>query len=229
MSAIINDSSVVSQFTWIHRAVDGQAVLRGRGYVIAKRIMDLVVTAALLPIALPAFLLCALLIKLESPGDPVLFIQERTGRGGKRFGMFKFRTMVVDAESLKQHYLALNELKWPDFKIKNDPRVTRVGRFLRKTSLDELPQIWNVVRGEMSYVGPRPTSFHSSTYSLWHTERLDALPGITGLWQVIGRGVTEFDDRLRLDIVYVNSRSLRLDIAILLRTIPSVLLQRGAC
>ena len=121
----------------------------------------------------------------------------------------------------------MNELQWPDFKITNDPRITRVGRILRKTSLDELPQIFNVLKGEMSLVGPRPTSFDASTYSLWHTERLDVTPGITVVWQIIGRGETEFDDRLVLDIAYIRKRCFMLDIEILFRTAFSILQGRG--
>ena len=121
--------------------------------------------------------------------------------------MLKFRTMVQNAEELKASLQHLNILPAPDFKIPNDPRVTRVGKFLRKTSLDELPQVLNVIRGEMSIVGPRPTSFAASTYDLWHSERLEVVPGITGLWQVKGRGTMTFDERLRLDIEYIERRS----------------------
>jgi lipopolysaccharide/colanic/teichoic acid biosynthesis glycosyltransferase len=136
--------------------------------------------------------------------------------------------MVPNAEDLKRQLAHLNELQWPDFKITNDPRITRIGRFLRKTSLDELPQLFNVLKGEMSLVGPRPTSFSATTYSLWHTERLDVKPGLTGLWQIIGRGSIEFDDRLRLDIAYIKHRCLWLDIQILFHTVMAVLEQRGA-
>jgi lipopolysaccharide/colanic/teichoic acid biosynthesis glycosyltransferase len=143
--------------------------------------------------------------------------------------MFKFRTMVPDAEELKKELAHLNELQWPDFKITNDPRITRMGRFLRKSSLDELPQLLNVLRGEMSLVGPRPTSFSAQTYDLWQTERLDVLPGLTGLWQIIGRGSMEFDERVRLDIAYIERRSLSLDIQILFRTVLVALIrQEGA-
>ncbi len=142
--------------------------------------------------------------------------------------MYKFRTMVSDAEKLKQNYADLNELSWPDFKISDDPRVTRVGRFLRKTSLDELPQIINVLKGDMSLVGPRPTSFDASTYDLWHTERLEVLPGITGLWQVNGRSDVDFDERARLDIEYIEKQSVWLDLWILYRTIFVIFNQRGA-
>ena len=169
----------------------------------------------------------ALAIWIDDPG-PIFFVQMRTGKGGRRFPMYKFRTMVKDAEEKKKELAHLNELTWPDFKITNDPRITRVGRILRKTSLDELPQVFNVLKGDMSLVGPRPTSFDSSTYSLWHTERLEVLPGITGLWQVSGRSSLDFDERLRLDIEYIERRSLWLDIQILFRTVAAVFTQRGA-
>ncbi|WP_201778608.1 sugar transferase [Levilinea saccharolytica] len=190
--------------------------------------MDLFLTLLSAVFWLPLLGLIALLIKLESPGAPVVFQQERTGKNGERFKMYKFRTMVVNAEELKQQYLHLNELKWPDFKITNDPRVTRIGRLLRKTSLDELPQLFNVILGQMSLVGPRPTSFSAKTYSLWHTGRLDVLPGLTGLWQIYGRGSSEFDERLRMDLAYINHRCLWLDIEILFRSVLAILQQRGA-
>jgi lipopolysaccharide/colanic/teichoic acid biosynthesis glycosyltransferase len=192
-----------------------------------KRVLDLVVCAISLPLVAPLLGLIALAIYVDSPG-PVLFRQSRTGKGGQRFGMFKFRTMVPNAEELKQTYAHLNELEPPDFKITNDPRITRVGHLLRRTSLDELPQIVNVLRGEMSLVGPRPTSFEMKTYSLWQTERLEVLPGITGLWQVRGRSDLEFDERVRLDIEYIENRSLLLDLQILFQTIGAVFGQRGA-
>ena len=142
--------------------------------------------------------------------------------------MYKFRSMVPNAEELKSKYAHLNELQWPDFKITNDPRVTKIGRILRKTSLDELPQLINVIKGEMSLVGPRPTSFGSETYKLWHTERLDVMPGMTGLWQIIGRAQLEFDDRLRLDIAYIDRAGIWFDINILFLTVAAVFKQRGA-
>jgi lipopolysaccharide/colanic/teichoic acid biosynthesis glycosyltransferase len=142
--------------------------------------------------------------------------------------MFKFRTMVKNAEELKASLQHLNILPAPDFKIIEDPRITRVGRFLRKTSLDELPQILNVLLGQMSFVGPRPTSFAPATYDIWHTERLEATPGITGLWQVKGRNSMTFDERLRLDIDYVRNRSFRLDLKILSMTAGAVISRSGA-
>ena len=147
---------------------------------------------------------------------------------GRRFSMYKFRTMVENAEELKSQYAHLNILQPPDFKIPCDPRITRAGRVLRKTSLDELPQVLNILKGEMSFVGPRPTSFAPITYDIWHGERLEAVPGLTGLWQVAGRGETEFDERLRLDIQYIRSWSMWLDLRLILLTCVSVARRKGA-
>lgn len=196
-------------------------------YLVGKRAFDLAVCLLLLPVVVPLLFLCALAVLLDSPG-PILIAQTRTGRDGARFRMFKFRTMVANAEELKPALAHLNERPWPDFKITNDPRITHVGHILRPTSLDELPQLINVVRGEMSLVGPRPTSFEASTYSLWHTYRLEVTPGITGLWQVKGRNQTDFNERLRLDIEYIRRRSFALDLKILLQTVPAVLKRSGA-
>jgi len=192
-----------------------------RFYAATKRALDLGLCLLALPVVLPVGLLCALAIRLESPG-PVLFAQQRTGQHGVRFPMFKFRTMVQNAEELKASLQHLNILPPPDFKIPNDPRITRMGGFLRKTSLDELPQILNVMRGEMSIVGPRPTSFAASTYDLWHSERLEVVPGITGLWQIKGRGTMTFDERLRLDIEYIERRSTMLDLRLIAETALAV-------
>lgn len=213
---------------WIDRYGPRKRTLSGEHYLIAKRIMDLTLVLLTMPMWLPLLGIIALAIRTTSPGGPVVFKQLRTGKGGCRFHIYKFRTMVPNAEELKSKLAHLNELKWPDFKITNDPRVTRLGRLLRKTSLDELPQLLNVLRGDMSLVGPRPTSFGPETYKLWHTHRLDVTPGITGLWQVFGRAQLEFDERLRLDIAYIERASLRLDIHILLMTVVAVFQQRGA-
>jgi lipopolysaccharide/colanic/teichoic acid biosynthesis glycosyltransferase len=197
------------------------------GYERAKRVFDLTLCLLVLPAALLAIGACALAVGF-CDGRPIFFFQDRTGRGGRRFRMYKFRTMVVNAAELKSELASLNHLSGPDFKIENDPRVTRLGAFLRKTSLDEIPQIVNVLRGEMSLVGPRPTSFAASTYDLWHTERLEVLPGITGLWQVSGRSDIDFDDRVRLDIEYLERRSFWFDLVILFRTAAALVQQRGA-
>lgn len=220
--------NIFTQYHWLARSIPDRRVLQGRSYFIAKRIMDLLLLLLALPLIVPIFILCAVLIKLEDPKGPILFVQQRTGKGGRRFDIYKFRTMVYNAEELKAQLSHLNELQWPDFKITNDPRVTRVGRVLRKTSLDELPQVLNVLKGEMTLVGPRPTSFSAETYALWQTERLDVTPGITGLWQIMGRASMEFTDRVYLDVFYIEHRSIWLDFQILIRTIFAVLAQRGA-
>lgn len=198
-----------------------------RRYVIAKRAFDLSVCLILLPAIVLVLVASAIAIRIDSPG-PIVFRQQRTGRHGRRFGMYKFRTMVRNAEELKAELQHLSIVPAPDFKVIDDPRITRVGHFLRKTSLDELPQLLNVIRGEMSLVGPRPTSFAPHTYDLWHTERLEVLPGVTGLWQVIGRNAATFDERLRLDIAYIDRMSFRLDLWILVRTALAVVRRSGA-
>jgi lipopolysaccharide/colanic/teichoic acid biosynthesis glycosyltransferase len=198
-----------------------------RSYLRLKRLFDVVVCVLAMPVVLSAMGVIALAVRVDSAG-PVVFSQLRTGRHGARFKMYKFRTMLQNAEELKASLAHLNILPPPDFKIPHDPRITRVGQFLRATSLDELPQVWNVLRGEMSLVGPRPTSFAPSTYELWHTARLEVTPGITGLWQVRGRNEMTFDERLRLDIAYIRTMSLWLDLKILLLTVASVVRRSGA-
>jgi lipopolysaccharide/colanic/teichoic acid biosynthesis glycosyltransferase len=213
---------------WIDKFNPQKRTLTGHSYLLVKRIMDITLVLLSMPLWLPVMGVIAGVIRITSPGKPVIFRQLRTGKGGHRFDMYKFRTMLPNAEELKSRYAHLNELQWPDFKITNDPRITPIGKFLRKTSLDELPQIINVLRGEMSLVGPRPTSFGPETYKLSHTSRLDVTPGITGLWQIFGRAKLEFDDRLRLDIAYIERASLWLDIQILVLTVLAVFQQRGA-
>lgn len=202
--------------------------LLSRRKKIGKRIFDLVVCAILIPLLLPILAMCGIAILIESPG-PIIFRQWRTGKGGQRFRMFKFRTMVRNAEELKKDLMHLNELTAPDFKISADPRITRVGGFLRRTSLDELPQIFNVLLADMSIVGPRPTSFRSETYALDQTERLEVTPGITGLWQVSGRSEVDFDERVRLDAEYIRKQSFWFDLVIILMTFSAVFRQKGAC
>ena len=211
---------------WYARVGESK-MLDEKNYARVKRVMDVGICLFVLPFVVLVLLVCAIAIKLDTPG-PAMFTQKRTGRSGRRFRMYKLRTMVKDAEALKAKYQHLNVLSYPDFKILDDPRVTRVGRFLRKTSLDELPQIFNVLKGDMTLVGPRPTSFDASTYRLWHTTRLEAAPGLTGLWQITGRNEIDFDDRLRLDIAYIRNRCLALDLMILVRTVGAVVHGRGA-
>jgi lipopolysaccharide/colanic/teichoic acid biosynthesis glycosyltransferase len=211
---------------WVFRLSGG--VFQEKAYFMTKRLLDLTLVLATAPVWFPVLAVCFLLVKGEYPQSQAIFYQRRTGKGGELFFMLKLRTMVPNAEAMKKDLMHLNELKYPDFKIKNDPRITRIGRILRKTSLDELPQLLNIIRGDMSLVGPRPTSFRKETYQLWHTERLDVIPGLTGLWQVYGRGVSEFDERLRLDILYIQRRSILLDLYLLFRTVFSVIRLHGA-
>jgi exopolysaccharide biosynthesis polyprenyl glycosylphosphotransferase len=195
-----------------------------------KRAIDLVASALGLLVLTPLLAAIALAIRLDTPG-PIFFRQRRHGRGGTEFEIVKFRSMVADAEAMRMAMAELNEMEGsgPLFKMARDPRVTKVGAFLRKTSLDELPQLWNVLRGEMSLVGPRPFVVHESEQITgWAGRRLDTTPGITGLWQVLGRNDIPFEEMVKLDYVYVTNWSLWWDIKILLRTIPTVLARRGA-
>jgi lipopolysaccharide/colanic/teichoic acid biosynthesis glycosyltransferase len=194
-----------------------------------KRALDLLGALALLLVTGPVLLLVALAIKLEDRG-PVFFRQVRVGKYGRHFVMFKFRSMVPNAEALKAQLLAQNEMRDGIlFKIRKDPRITRVGRLIRKLSLDELPQLFNVVNGEMSLVGPRPpVPSEVALYDPAHRRRLGAVPGITCLWQVSGRNEIDFQGQVRLDVQYIERQSFGLDLAILLRTIPAVISGRGA-
>jgi exopolysaccharide biosynthesis polyprenyl glycosylphosphotransferase len=193
-----------------------------------KRLMDITIAGLLLVLAAPLMLLIALLIKLDSPG-PVLFKQTRVGRGGRLFTLYKFRSMRVGAEHEIAHLTPYNEADGPLFKMRNDPRVTRVGRVLRKLSLDEIPQLYNVLRGEMSLVGPRPAlPSEVAQYEEWHRKRLEVAPGLTGLWQTSGRSDITFDEMCLLDIYYAEQWTPMLDAAIVLKTIPTVLFGRGA-
>lgn len=211
----------------LSRNADAAGLGPGRFYFVGKRLIDLALCLMMIPLILPVIAICGVALWVDNPG-PIFFSQQRTGRGGYRFRMYKLRTMVRNSEELKGQLRNLNELTWPDFKISDDPRVTRIGRILRKTSLDELPQTFNVIKGDMSLVGPRPTSFSADTYTLWHTERLEVQPGITGLWQVSGRSDVDFDERLRLDIEYIRQRSLWFDMKLLYRTVAAVLRPSGA-
>ena len=186
---------------------------------LAFRLRDLVALLLAMPIVLPLIPVIALLIKLDDPKAPVLFFQTRFGRFGKPFRVAKFRTMVPNAEALKVELLALSEDKGAGFKLDHDPRVTRPGRILRKLYLDELPQLWNVLKGDMTLVGPRPNSFSPDTYEDWQHERLRVPPGLTGSWQVMYPKPKDFETRCHIDIAYVRNRTFFGDIAILLRTV----------
>jgi len=198
------------------------------GQLFFKRIVDLIVSTTLLIILSPLFTVIAAVIKITSPGS-IFFQQTRVGYNGRMFTFLKFRTMVPDAEKMKEDLLVLNEMDGPAFKIKNDPRITPVGRFLRKTSLDELPQLINVLMGQMSLVGPRPPlPDEVSQYNLEYRRRLSMKPGITCLWQVNGRNNISFEKWMELDMQYIDEWSLWLDFKILIKTIPAVLEGSGA-
>jgi len=195
-----------------------------------KRVIDVVVSVALLIALSPLLLLIALVIKLTTPGLPVLYPWRVIGYGGRPFTGYKFTTMVADADDLKAGLMHLNEMTGPVFKIKDDPRVTRLGRFLRKYSLNELPQFWSVLKGDMSLVGPRPAGPHElKRYELWHKRKLAVQPGITCLWQVRGRNrISDFDEWVRMDLEYIDNWSLWLDFRILVRTAWTVIAGTGS-
>lgn len=191
-------------------------------YLIVKRAVD--IFGALLGITLlsPVFIIIAVLVKLTSPGK-VFFVQERHGYQGRVFKMYKFRSMAEDADRLIDLYVNMNDTSGHMFKIKKDPRVTPVGKFIRKTSIDELPQLFNILKGDMSIVGPRPPIPREVVkYDAWHELRLSVKPGLTGLWQVSGRNAVGFEEMVRLDLKYIRERSLLYDLKIILKTIPVI-------
>jgi len=197
-------------------------------YPKGKRIKDIVCSLILLILLSPVMLAVAIGIKLTSKG-PIIFRQVRGGHGGRAFWVYKFRSMVVDAEEQKQSLLKFNERNGPAFKMKHDPRVTAFGRFIRKTSLDELPQLYNVLKGDMALVGPRPLPIEEGKdFEPWHRRRMEVKPGVTCLWQITSRDEADFNRWVRLDIKYIKEHSPLYDLKLLLRTIPAVLFRRGA-
>jgi exopolysaccharide biosynthesis polyprenyl glycosylphosphotransferase len=218
----------------LHRSLD-QVVAeieiqpRSRGSRIAKRALDIFGSVVGLIVLSPLLLVIALAIKLTSRG-PILFVHPRCGVGGRPFRFFKLRTMVANAEARKRDLKHLNEMSGPVFKIRRDPRITSLGRVLRKLSLDELPQLWNVLRGDMSLVGPRPPTVDEvERYTRRQVQRLSVMPGLTGLWQVSGRNnISDFDRWIDLDLEYARRWSMWLDLRILLKTVVVVALVRGA-
>ena len=188
-------------------------------YEVIKRTIDIVCSFVGILVLSPLFIIIAIIIKFTSKG-PVFFSQKRVGRNGKEFDMYKFRSMVVNAEELKEKLAAQNEMSGPMFKMKDDPRVTKVGKFIRKTSLDELPQLWNILKGDMSLVGPRP-SLPKEVAQLdeWMYKRLEVKPGLTCYWQVSGRNNIDFEDWMKLDIKYVEERNFWIDIKLIFKTV----------
>jgi len=198
------------------------------GTLFIKRLMDFSLSLLALIFFSPLFILIAILIKWDSKG-PVFFFQKRCGLNGRMFSLIKFRSMVQQAETMQEELRNLNEMSGPVFKITNDPRITRVGSWLRKTSLDELPQLINVFKGDISLVGPRPpVPGEVALYERWQRRRLSVKPGITCIWQISGRNNINFDEWMKLDLNYIDHWSLMLDLKILIRTIPAVLSGRGA-
>ena len=193
-----------------------------------KRVFDIVVAGGIVLLGLPVWLLIALLVKTTSRG-PVFYVQPRVGMDGRLFGMFKFRSMIEGADEMLDDLADQNEAEGPLFKIKDDPRITPIGRVMRRHSIDEFPQLLNVLRGEMSLVGPRPPlPCETEEYDAYHWRRLEVPPGMTGLWQVSGRSELSFEEMVRLDLFYIENWSVGFDISLMLRTIPAVLMPRGA-
>ncbi|WP_225743738.1 sugar transferase [Marinilactibacillus sp. Marseille-P9653] len=198
-------------------------------YQFIKRVTDVIGSFLGSLILLPIFFIIAIFIKLEDPKGPVLFVQTRIGKNGKKFKIFKFRSMSTDAEIKLLDLIQLNEVEGAMFKIKEDPRVTRVGKFIRKTSLDELPQLWNVLKGDMSLVGPRPPlEKEVDIYSTYEKQRLLIKPGCTGPWQVSGRNNISFEEMVQIDLDYINTRNILMDVKIILKTVLIMIKPNGA-
>ena len=188
-------------------------------YEAIKRLIDIICSFVGILVLSPLFIIIAIIVKFTSKG-PIFFSQKRVGRNGKEFDMYKFRSMVVNAEELKEKLAAQNEMSGPMFKMKDDPRVTKVGKFIRKTSIDELPQLWNVLKGNMSLVGPRPSlPKEVAQFEDWMYKRLEVKPGLTCYWQVSGRNNIDFEDWMKLDIRYVEERNLWIDIKLIFKTV----------
>ncbi|MBD7916450.1 sugar transferase [Clostridium sp. Sa3CUN1] len=198
-------------------------------YSISKRIIDILGAVVGLIILSPILIIVSILIKLESKG-PIIFSQKRVGLNGKEFNMYKFRSMVVNAEELKEKLAEKNEMSGPMFKIKDDPRITKVGKFIRKTSIDEIPQLFNVLMGEMSLVGPRPSLPNEvREFEPWMLKRLDVKPGLTCYWQVMGRNNIDFENWMKLDLQYVEDRSFLLDLKLIFKTLFVLFGDKNAC
>lgn len=193
--------------------------LQNNTYEISKRLLDIMGSIIGLILTSPIFIIVTLAIRIESKGN-VIFTQKRVGLNGKEFNMYKFRSMVINAEDLKEKLKDNNEMSGPMFKMKDDPRITKVGKFIRKTSIDELPQLFNILKGEMSFVGPRPSLPNEvKKFEDWMMKRLCVKPGLTCYWQVMGRNNIDFEEWMKLDIKYINDRSFWLDIKLILKTV----------
>jgi len=220
--------SIARQWCFFHWQ-RGQIFIAQHGGFIVKRTFDIIVASIIMILLSPLFLLVSLTIRLDSPG-PILFSQERIGKNGRVFKMWKFRSMYIDAEERKATLMQLNQMKGGVlFKMKQDPRVTRVGRFIRKFSIDELPQMQNVLMGDMSLVGPRPpVPSEVAQYTPYQRQRLEVIPGITCIWQVSGRSEISFAQQVEMDIEYISTQSFWKDMTLLFKTVPAVLSAKGA-
>ncbi|MED4254029.1 MULTISPECIES: sugar transferase [Priestia] len=220
----VEQESVDSSSMLLENKVNNKLV-----YSKAKRSIDVIGAILGLLILLPIFLVIGILIKIEDPKGPVFFKQVRVGKDGSEFNMYKFRSMVTDAEEKLAELLTLNQVSGAMFKMKNDPRVTKIGRFIRKTSIDELPQLWNVLKGEMSLVGPRPPLLREvNEYTNYQMQRLLVTPGCTGIWQASARSSVGFEEMVEMDLYYIRNRSLFLDFKIILKTVTVFLGSKNA-
>ncbi|MBM6820680.1 sugar transferase [Clostridium saudiense] len=211
-----------------HLGIENESTRGFSFYEVIKRVIDVVCSFVGVLVLSPLFVVIAIIIKFTSKG-PVFFSQKRVGRDGKEFKMYKFRSMVVNAEELKEKLASQNEMSGPMFKMKDDPRVTKVGKFIRKTSIDELPQLWNVLKGDMSLVGPRPSlPKEVAQFEEWMYRRLEVKPGLTCYWQVSGRNNIDFEDWMKLDIKYVDERNLWIDIKLIFKTVGVLLGDKNA-
>lgn len=208
--------------------IENESSMEFSFYEVIKRLIDVVCSFLGVLVLSPLFIIIAIIIKTTSKG-PAFFSQKRVGKNGKEFDMYKFRSMVVNAEELKEKLAAQNEMSGPMFKMKDDPRVTKVGKFIRKTSIDELPQLWNVIKGDMSLVGPRPSlPKEVAQFEDWMHKRLEVKPGLTCYWQVSGRNNIDFEDWMKLDIKYVEEKSTWVDIKLIFKTVGVLLGDKNA-
>lgn len=225
LAKIANENSVKEDF----QGIDSEQLNSRKGYLIIKRFMDIIGSLVGLILLAPILIIIAIMIKIEDPKGPIVFKQIRVGKNGEEFYMYKFRSMVVNAEEKLKDLLNQNEVSGAMFKMKEDPRVTNIGRFIRKTSIDELPQLINVLKGDMSLVGPRPPLLREvKEYTNYDKQRLMVTPGCTGLWQVSGRSNLSFEQMVELDLYYIIHRNLIFDVKILLKTVKVLLGSKDA-
>lgn len=224
------EAEAVLDSTSYYSAAYGMEARRSlHGYLMLKRAIDIIAAFVGLLLLSPVFIVLAVWIKVEDRRGPVFFSQERVGKGERTFRMYKFRSMVSNAEEMLPQLLAMNEIEGAMFKMKDDPRITRIGKLIRKTSMDELPQLWNVIRGDMSLVGPRPPLPREvAEYTPYDKQRLRVTPGCTGLWQVSGRNNLNFKEMVELDLAYIQKRGLKNDLIILLKTVKMLLGSKDA-